>query len=855
MQNNNLLDLKKVQPVKKDKAAEGAEYLAKLETLRLEKQKKMRQEAVLLAKKNQEIKEKKSILNSASFPEKNSAKNTFWLKLGRFFLFLLIFLLPLFFLPTTIYPVDANKQFLAVFLVSASLLCYLANSYFTRKIIYAKSILVFAAVFFVIASGLSALFSVSPNNSLYGDFTQADVFVNFIVCGLALYLAAVLFKKEDFNKIGIVFLASAILISLLGIVQLAGFYIFPFDFARQVGFNVFGSVINFDIFIAFGLALIVAALAELSISRKAKIGLIFAGLLITLNLILINYQPIWILLAVMMAVYAIYKFTFKSEESAASSVSSSAPLLIGIVAFLFALVGPSLPKIVNLPDLPVDVKPNFSATLNISKNALGGARILTGTGLATFSSQYNVYRPVELNQSNYWRIKFNQGFSFAGTYLATAGIIGILSVLFIIFAFARIALKKIEDKKAMIVSVGALFMIIGWFYFPAYFVGLVFSFIALGLLAAMDSEPKELDFSRAAKSRVVIGLVLIIAFTAGAISLLYFSGKKYAAAFYFQNGLKEYNSANAVKAAENILRAISLDQDNDQYLRSASQLLLIDAENSRDENVELNKDTKFQGKVADAVQLAKRAAEVNSADSENWYNLGDIYEKIINIAGGADSFAENSYRKASELSPKNPDPLIGQGRVLMFMARQAQDDKIKQEKIENAIDCLKKAIELKSDYAAAHFQLGMAYAQDARKDEAIKEFELTKTLSNDAAPVNFQLGILYYNNNDFDKAKIEMEAAINLDPNFSNARYVLGLIYDKKGEKDDAISQFERVLKLNPNSAEVKNILNNLKTKGSAFASEKPVSSDSVNQSLGLPESDQKEAANTNANNPAGKKQ
>lgn len=846
MQNNNLIDLKKAQAAKKEKMVEEAEYSAKLEFLRSEKQEKMRaQKAALLAEENEanqnneanEAIDKNDISSGDSFSE----PNTFWLKLGKFFLHILIFLLPLFFLPTTIYPIDANKQFLAVFLVAASLLCYLANCYFTGRIIYSKSMLIFAAVFFVIAGGISAFFSISPNNSLFGDFSQADVFINFVIYGLALYLFAVLFKKEDFNKIGIIFLSSTALISILGLLQLFGLYIFPFDFAKQIGFNVFGSVINFDIFIAFGLVLIVSALIELKISLKFKAVLIFVGLLIALNIFFINYQPIWILLAMIMVMHAIYKFIFRPEGGAVSSIGSGAPLLIGIIAFLFALVGPSLPKVMKMPNLPVDVKPNFSATINVSKNVLSGFRILTGTGLATFASQYNFYRPVELNQSVFWRLKFNQGFSFAATYLTTSGIIGVLSVLFIIFSFARLAVKNIEDKKSMVVSIGLLFIIMSWFYFPAYFVGFIFSFIALGMLAALDSRPEEFELSRVAKSRAIIGVVILLALTAGSISLLYFSGKKYVAALYFQNGLKEYSLNNMDKSSENISKAISLDQGNDQYMRSASQFMIIDAQNSRDPKIELNKDSKFQSKIANAVSYAKGATEVNSADSGNWYNLGDIYEKIISIADGADSFAESSYFKSSELNPKNPDSLIGRARVLMFTARQSKDSKIKEEKIAVAIDSLEKAVNLKFDYAASHFQLGLAYMDVQRKDDAIKEFELTKTLSDSDAPINFQLGMLYYNNNDFDKAKTELEAAISLDPNFSNARYVLGLVFDKKGLKDSAISQFENILKLNPDSVEVKDILNNLKTKGSAFIADKPVSSETINESLNLPQADQGE--------------
>ena len=843
MKNNNIIDLKNFQPKKKNESIEIKKHLAELEQQQLERQKKIREEAESVF---QEKEEKKIVSDSSSTPKNvfrktfSSQTDTAWLKMGRFFLFSLIFLLPLFFLPITIYPVDANKQFLAVLLISVSLLCYLVNSYFSRKIVYSRSMLSVSVVFFVIVGGLSALFSVSPNTSFYGNFTQADVFINFIVYGLALYLAIVLFKKEDFNKIGIIFLTSTVLISILSLFQLFGMYIFPYDFAAQVGFNVFGSIINFDIYIAFGLVLIVAALTELNVSLKTKIGLVFAGLLMTLNLILINYQPIWVLLMIVMVIYAIYKFTFKAEGDRSSLVGLSVPLLIGIIAFLFAMVSPSLPKIMDMPDIPIDIKPNFSSTIDISKNALEGSRILTGTGLATFSLQYNAYRPVELNQSNFWQIKFNQGFSFVSTYLVTAGILGILSILFIIFAFARLAAKNIDDKRSMVVSVGILFMILGWFYFPSSYVSFLFSFVALGFLIVLDSDLKEIDFSHAKKHYIAASFLIIFIFAAGATSLFYISGKKYVAAFYFQTGLKKYNSGDVVESMEDISKAISLDQDNDQYLRSASQLMIVDAQNSRDPNVELDEDNEFQGKIADSVKLAKRATEINPAEAENWYNLGNIYEKIINIADGADSFAQINYHMASELNPKDPNPLIGEAKILMFMARQAQDSQINKEKINSAIDALEKAVELKSNYAAAHFQLGLAYMLANRSDDAIRELEFTRTLANFDASMNFQLGMMYYNNNDLDKAKTEMENAVDLDSDFSNARYVLGLIYDKKGEKNNAISQFESVLELNPDNDEVKEILNNLRTKGSAFVADEPVLTPPVDQPpLDLPESDQ----------------
>ena len=853
MENNNIIDLKNFKPKKKDESIEIKKHLAELEQQQLEKQKKIRDESELVFQKEKE--EVKKAVSSSSLAEKDvfhktssSQINTIWFRMGKFFLLLLIFLLPLFFLPITIYPVDANKQFLAAFFISISLICYLVNFYFSRKIVYSKSILSVAVASFVIIGGLSTLFSVSPNVSFYGDLTQANVFINFVVYALALYLVIVFFKKEDFNKIGIIFLASTILISILSLFQLFGMYIFPYDFAKQAGFNVFGSVINFDIYITFGLVLIVAALTELNVSLKVKAGLIFTGLLIALNLFLINYQPIWVLLMAIMVIYAIYKFIFNSENNKSSLVSSSIPLIIGIIAFLFVMVSPSLPKIMDMPDIPVDIKPNFSSTLDISKNALEGSRIFTGTGLATFSSQYNIYRPIELNQSNFWQIKFNQGFSFASTYLVTAGILGVLSILFIVFAFMQLAVKNIDNKRSMVISVGILFMILGWFYFPSSYINLLFLFVALGFLTVLSSDLKEIDLSRAKKQYIVASLLIIFIFAAGATSLFYISGKRYVAAFYFQTGLNKYNSGDTAESTEDVLKAISLDQDNDQYLRSASQFMIVDAQNSRDPNVELGEDNKFQGKIADSVKLAKRATEVNPAEAENWYNLGSIYEKIINIVDGADSFAQSNYHRASELNPKDPNPLIGEAKILMFMARQAQDGQIDEEKINSAIDALEKAVKLKSNYATSHFQLGLAYMLAERSDEAIRELEFTRTLANFDASMNFQLGMMYYNNNNLDKAKTEMENAVGLDPDFSNARYVLGLIYDKKGDKNSAISQFERILELNPNNDEVKEILNNLRTKGSSFVDDEPILTPPIDQPLDLPESDSEEAIDTSDN-------
>jgi tetratricopeptide (TPR) repeat protein len=127
-----------------------------------------------------------------------------------------------------------------------------------------------------------------------------------------------------------------------------------------------------------------------------------------------------------------------------------------------------------------------------------------------------------------------------------------------------------------------------------------------------------------------------------------------------------------------------------------------------------------------------------------------------------------------------------------------------------AEDLFKKAIEQKSDYAPAHFQLAMVYYNRGNLDEAISKMEETKNLAPLDVGLAFQLGVAYYQKGNYQKAKEELERAISITPDYANALYFLGLTYDQLGEREKAIEKFKRVSELNPDNEEVKKIISNL---------------------------------------------
>ena len=71
-----------------------------------------------------------------------------WQKIAKVCLYVLVGLLPLFFLPITIVPVEINKQILTTILVLACFLCYLIHSLNNRKIVYPKSLISLSILIF-----------------------------------------------------------------------------------------------------------------------------------------------------------------------------------------------------------------------------------------------------------------------------------------------------------------------------------------------------------------------------------------------------------------------------------------------------------------------------------------------------------------------------------------------------------------------------------------------------------------------------------------------------------------------------------------------------------------------------------
>jgi tetratricopeptide (TPR) repeat protein len=227
--------------------------------------------------------------------------------------------------------------------------------------------------------------------------------------------------------------------------------------------------------------------------------------------------------------------------------------------------------------------------------------------------------------------------------------------------------------------------------------------------------------------------------------------------------------------------------------------------------------------IRSALTAADQAVSLAPKNSSNYLILGQIYEGMLATMDKADEKAIENYQKALELDPRNPAIYQQIASVYITMSdienlknQQQKENKSAElsdkskEYLVKAEGALKKALEIKKDYAKANLTLASLYERQGNLDKAIeKEKENRQTFPKDPS-IALRLGMFYYKAENWDEAEKAFRDAIRLNSKYSDAYYFLGLTLDKKNQKDEAEEQFKRVAELNPDNEKVKKIIDNL---------------------------------------------
>jgi tetratricopeptide (TPR) repeat protein len=97
-----------------------------------------------------------------------------------------------------------------------------------------------------------------------------------------------------------------------------------------------------------------------------------------------------------------------------------------------------------------------------------------------------------------------------------------------------------------------------------------------------------------------------------------------------------------------------------------------------------------------------------------------------------------------------------------------------------------------------HFNLGVAYQEQGRFDDAIREYQTATNLNPNNVRAYNNMGVVYQKQGRLDDAIRKYQTAINLKQDYADAHYNLGLAYHKQGRLDDAVNAFQTAIKIKP---------------------------------------------------------
>jgi Tfp pilus assembly protein PilF len=152
---------------------------------------------------------------------------------------------------------------------------------------------------------------------------------------------------------------------------------------------------------------------------------------------------------------------------------------------------------------------------------------------------------------------------------------------------------------------------------------------------------------------------------------------------------------------------------------------------------------------------------------------------------------------ARPVTTENPNSNImnGQLRRLWQDAQQnyAQND------VSRAERSLLALLKLDGRNIAAYNRLGIMYARQGLKEEAIECFEISSSITPNASALH-NLAIAYFGNRQYQKAARAFEHAIEKDPENPSRHIALAKTLEKMEEPKAAIKELEKAHKLSPGS-------------------------------------------------------
>ncbi len=722
-----------------------------------------------------------------------------------------VFLTPIFFLPWTTSVLELNKGLLVLGVAGTGLIAWLlalvSSGRFTwRPNVFDKGVLAILG-----ATLVATVFSIARVNSLFGVSNVMSSSLMMVCAFSIIYFLIVNSVQDEGQALSNILTTSLTLALLFGFLQVIGVHVLKylslFKFTDSYAFNSVGSVNGLGVLAAIGLPLLGGSKAQGWLKYVHMIGVVMAVAI----LVVLNWWVLWTIAIVGMAGW----ITFESLAYERFSISRFiVPMTVIVIGVFLMVVNFSLTAV--KANLPTEVAPSFRLSSHVT-NAVFKESLATGYGPTNFSVAFDKFGASQLVDSTLSSAKFFAGTSEFFSSIVNGGLIMILALLVMLWAGVQGVIRYVRDKEAVhqtnaqyiwatLCALVAAFLLYPFnvtLMFVAYLV------LALAVLTLWGKTSRVYD----AEHNVAVSLASSLGFIGGLILVLvgaYFGVSAYISDVQYAKAL---NEPDIGKASADLVSAVNWNGQSDIYYRAASQAalgLLSQELGKKADKTDTQQATRIQNYMSSAINLAKKATDLNPRESLNWSNLGNVYQNLLNLVGGVDILSASAYQKAADLRPGDPAFYNQIGTLYLTesqLLRQAaagstnaaQLNQQATAALATAETNFKKAVDMSNNFGLAIYNLGVVYDQQGKLTDAIKQLEKIAPYNNDQPNLLFELGLLYYRNGEKDKAFSTLQQVLLLQPNYSNASWYLALIYEERKDVPNAIIQLKNILAIEAN--------------------------------------------------------
>jgi O-antigen ligase len=648
---------------------------------------------------------------------------------------ILLFFVPLILWPFTSEVFEFNKMVLTYFITVLILGAWAIRCINERKFIFSRTILDIPLLVFVGSQFLSTLLSIDPSTSWLGYYSRFNGGFLSVLSYSLLYWAFVsnLDKDKVFKLINYSILPGAFLVSAYGVAEHFG--IDKNLWVQDVQSRVF-STLGQPNWLAAWLTALIPITWALFLREKVKT------------------TKFWVYFFLSILFFWTFIFTKSRSGILGFSVASAifwggfiwlnlknikktfSPLLLtGISVVLICLISgtqftPSLQQIFSSHDSRFKIQDSTPTGPALETGGTESGKIreivwkgavqvwahypIFGTGVETFAYSYYKYRPVDHNLVSEWDFIYNKAHNEFLNIAANSGTIGILSYLFLIGASIYLILKvKTEDQTinfALLAGYVSLAVtnFFGFSVVPTQLQLFLFPAFAIALAndqqTVTDKQLKKPEGIQKFLMLIVVSCMLLVVLAIGKYwfaDTLYTKGKNY-------NAIQKPDIA-----VPYLTQAASLEPYQTLYhgeLASSYTYLALGYHQAKDTN-------KSQEYADLAIAESRKSASLSPANVNQKRLAFGIFVRLSTINPNYLLQARSVLIDAVTYAPTDAKLYYNLGLVY---ARTGETDQ--------AIETLKKTVELKADYRDARLAYAILLIDKNQNEEARNQ--LTYILKN-----------------------------------------------------------------------------------------------------------------------------